>query len=146
MKPKLKLRRYHYSVYFPNNTSEMISEFISQLSGDPKLTTHAVESLHDHKCGLIPLPTFDELFDRRNTVVEIYERLNESNQRENIAQKLAIRVPHLDPKGLYDYTYVIARENFIVTAWGNDKNDEHRLTESFDRYYRPKKWSKNGSG
>lgn len=49
-------------------------------------------------------------------------------------QKLVIRVHNLSD--VYDYTYVIAREGFVISNWVNDKNDNHRLTND-NNYYNP---------
>lgn len=136
---KFPLRRYHYQVYFPEYIDEMYQEFAKNLKKDPLPTNHGVEQFLDDKRGTIPLVTKEELFDERNTLVEVYERLNREHQPLGKAQKLVIRVPHLDlSENRRDYTYVIAREGYIVTAWANDKNDHHRLTER-NNYYDPNK-------
>jgi hypothetical protein len=133
---KNPMRRYHYRVHMPDNLGEMLLEFMGQLKGDPNPTNHAAEQMLNDKRGIIPLPTKAELFNNNNTLVEAYEIL-ENGQPTGRIQKLVIRVPTLSEK--YDHTYVIARENFILTNWKNDKGDEHRLTEAIENYYQPEK-------
>lgn len=141
-----KLRRCHFKKWFPEDIPEMVAEFFTQLCEDINLTTHGAESLVDDKCGLIPLPNKEELMNPQNSLVEIYQRLDRYgrpstqiyNEKEcGVLQKIAVRVPNLDPRGLYDYTYIVAREGFVVTAWANNKSDDHRLTESWSKYYDP---------
>ena len=138
---KSPMRRYHYRVHMPENLGTMLVEFISQLKTDPEPTNHAAEQMLQDKRGVIPLPTKEELFSGENTLVEVYEILDKQNQPTGRIQKMVIRVPSLSEK--YDHTYVIARENFILTTWKNDKGDEHRLTEAIDNYYQPEKNKKN---
>lgn len=107
----------------------MLSEFISTFHGDVDLTYHAAEQMVDDKRGEIPLPTFEELLDNENVkLVEFYEPLD----RQGIIQKAVFRLSQLSEN--YDYSYVVARDGVVVTAWANDKNDIHRLTESKDVY------------
>lgn len=128
---KKKFNRYHDSIYFPENFSEMIMEFIQTLSNEIDLTNHAAEALYEDKRGNIPLPTKKELLDT-NKIVEFYERTD----RLGRIQKAVFRVSHLSEK--YDYTYVVARGGVVVTAWANDKNDNHRLTHALNEYIQNK--------
>jgi hypothetical protein len=129
------LRRYHKNIYFPDNLGLMCAEFIQQIN-DIDITYHAAEQLIEDRRGIIPLPDRDEIFHPKNTLIEIYEQLNEFGQPVGKIQKMLIRVHNLD--ATYDYSYVLAREGFIVSAWANDKNDEHRLDSKAARaYYRP---------
>ena len=139
------LRRYHKDVYFPRNLAEMLREFVGQFratepSKDPEPTHHAAEQLLEdrkaHKYNeTVPLPTRLEMFDPSNTLVEFYEVLDASNEPTGRIQKALIRVHNLHEN--LDFTYVVAREGFIVSAWANDKGDDHRLTESATEYYSP---------
>ena len=136
----MNMRRYHYTIHYPKNIKDMVMEFIDQFreneeTKDPEPTYHAAEQLLEDKRALkyksdIPLPTFDEIFDHRNTLVEFYENLDAKN-----IQKAVIRVYHLHEN--LDFTYVVAREGFIVSAWANEKDDVHRLTHD-NNYYRPR--------
>lgn len=141
------LRRYHKDVYFPGTLAEMLREFVGQFrasenSQDPEPTHHAAEQLLEDRKALnynvtIPLPTRLELFDPSNTLVEFYEVLDKNNTPTGRIQKALIRIHNLHEH--LDYTYVVAREGFIVSAWANDKGDEHRLTESGTEYYTPER-------
>ncbi|PJB20125.1 MAG: hypothetical protein CO117_02080 [Flavobacteriaceae bacterium CG_4_9_14_3_um_filter_33_16] len=127
------LRRYHRRVWLPNNAKSMILEFKKQLPF-VDLTAHAAKEMARDKGGMIPLPTKEELFDRDNELVEIFEILR-NGKPLGIAQKLVLRAKKLN--NLYDYAYVIAREGYIVTSWATHKNDNHRLTKSLYEYYVP---------
>lgn len=129
------MRRYHYQVYFPEQLGQMCIEFISQMNNDPGATIHAADQMLCDKRGIIPLPTKAELFHPENTLVELYELLDENNNPSGTIQKMVIRIHNMNDD--VDYSYVIARENFIVSCWANDKNDNHRLTESEEQYYQP---------
>lgn len=129
---KTKFNRYHDSIYFPENFSEMMLEFVQTLSDEIDLTNHAAEALYEDKRGSIPLPTKRELLDSDNKIVEFYER----SDRLGRIQKAVFRVGHLNEK--YDYTYVVARGGVVVTAWANDKGDNHRLTHVLTEYIQNK--------
>lgn len=128
-----ELRRYHRRVWLPNYARSMIGEFIKQLPF-VDLTAHAAKEMAKDKGGMIPLPTKHELFDRDNELIEIFEILK-AGEPTGIAQKLVLRAKKLNT--LYDYSYVIAREGFIVTSWATHKNDNHRLKKSLYEYYVP---------
>lgn len=133
-RPKIPLRRYHHSIYFPDNTGLMCLEFFQQIS-DVDVTYHAAEQLMEDRRGIIPLPNKAELMHDTNTLVEIYETMNEYGVSLGKIQKMLIRVHNLSEE--FDYSYVLAREGFIVSAWANDKGDTHRLTGSRNEYYQP---------
>lgn len=135
MQTKIPTRRYHYKVWMPEYLPSMLREFYETLPY-VDVTKHAAEEMRLDKRGLIPLPSKEELFDKHNILVEVYEQLDK-NIPNKIAQKLLIRSPIFSDK--YDYAYVIAREGFIVSSWAIDKNDDHRLTESIEKYYNPGK-------
>lgn len=133
------LRRYHNKIFFPDNSAEMCLEFFGQIS-DIDVTYHAAEQLMEDRRGIIPLPTRGELLHHSNTLVEFYEQVNEFGHPLGKIQKMLIRVHHLHED--YDYSYILAREGFIVSAWANDKSDDHRLTSKAARdYYRPADYS-----
>lgn len=131
-----RFRRYHYKVYFPENVGQIILEFIDQL-GNKEIgyTHHAGEESLKDKRSEIPKITRKDLFDNRNTLVELYEILSKNGRPTGRGQKIVVRVHHLSKK--YDYTYVVARESFVVSNWTNDKNDDHRLINEGVLYYRP---------
>lgn len=129
---KKKFNRYHDSIYFPENFSEMMVEFVQTLNDEIDLTHHAAEALYEDKRGSIPLPTKKELLDSDNKIIEFYERMD----RLGRIQKAVFRVGHLHEK--YDYTYVVARGGVVVTAWANDKGDNHRLTHASNEYIQNK--------
>lgn len=133
MHTKKQLRRYHRRVWLPDYARAMIIEFKQQLPF-VDLTAHAAKEMAKDKGGMIPLPTKEELFDRDNELIEIFEIIRE-NAPTKIAQKLVLRAKKLN--NLYDYSYVIAREGYIVTSWATHKNDNHRLTKSLYEYYVP---------
>ena len=128
------LRRYHHKIFFPENTGQMCLEFFAQIK-DVDVTYHAAEQLMVDRRGIIPLPSREELMHDTNTLVEFYEQLNEYGEPMGRIQKMLIRVHNLHED--YDYSYVFAREGFIVSAWANDKNDDHRLTDRPESYYHP---------
>lgn len=134
-KPKLNLRRYHHKVFFPENVAAMLMEFFHQLPQDISLTYHAADQLLEDKRGIIPLPDRSELLHKTNTLVEFYEQVDASGKPTGVIQKMLIRVHNLN--SAVDYCYVLAREGFVVSAWANDKGDDHRL-ESNAVYWKPK--------
>lgn len=132
-KPNIEFNRYHHSVYFPEDYASMVLEFVNSFKGDVDLTSHAAEQMYDkndHR-GPIPLPTNEELLEYSNKLVEFYER----QDRTGRIQKALIRVGGLSEK--YDYSYIVARDGVIITAWANDKEDTHRLTQSLKEYVQP---------
>ena len=130
---KMQLRRYHYQIWFPDNTNKMTENFFEQFS-DIDITYHAAEQLIEDRHGIIPLPSKSEMMNNENTLIEFYEILND-NKRTNILQKALIRIHNLDPK--LDYSYVLAREGYVVSAWSQRKNDVQKLTKSLYEYYCP---------
>ncbi len=136
---KKRMRRYHHKVYFGDDVGTMTKEFIEHLeeNGVREIgyTKHAEEERLTDKRGIIPRATREILFDPTNTLVEFYEILTHDGKPTTRIQKLVIRVHNLSD--FYDYTYVIAREGFVVSNWANDKGDEHRLTGSKNVYYFP---------
>lgn len=131
---KPKLRRYHHKVYFPEGLALMCVDFFKQIQ-DVDVTYHAADQLLEDRRGIIPLPSRSEILHNKNTLVEFYERLDDNGQPTGVIQKMLIRVHNLHE--LYDYSYVLAREGFIVSAWANDKGDDHRI-EKDGMYWRPK--------
>lgn len=131
---KRNLRRYHYKLYLPENIGEMLLEFYGAVPF-VDVTNHGAAELEKDKRGLIPLPSKEEMFSDENKLVEVYECLDENNNPTGVAQKIVVRIPYLSEK--FDYTYVLAREGFIVSAWAIDKDDNHRLTESLNKYFIP---------
>jgi hypothetical protein len=113
----------------------MCLEFLGQLAGEIDLTFHAAEQLMEDRRTIIPLPSKADLFHSTNTLVEVYEQLDGNGEPLGVMQKALIRVHHLDPD--YDFCYVLAREGFVVSAWANDKGDDHRLTGRPGDYWRP---------
>lgn len=135
MKPQNRLRRYHYKVYLPENIGEMVAEFISAIGAkEIGQTNHASDERKIDKRGKIPPVTNAQLFHKDNILVECYELLTHNGRRMNKLQKIVIRIQNLSDK--YDYSFVVAREGFIVTNWINDKGDDHRLTKTTN-YYSP---------
>lgn len=128
------LRRYHFKLYMPDYVGQMLLDFFTQIKF-VDITKHAAEELSKDKRGTIPLPSKDEMFDSRNQLIEIYERLDEKNKPLKIAQKIVVRIGFLNDN--YDYVYVLAREGYVVSAWAVDKGDDHRLTGSAHLYYIP---------
>lgn len=122
-----KLNRYHADVYFPVDYESMILEFINTFN-EIDLTSHAAEQMYQDKRGYIPLPSLHELLHYDNKLIEIYERKYE----RGCIQKIVIRITSLSEN--YDYSYVVARGGTVVTCWANDKNDQHRLSESNNEY------------
>lgn len=135
-----ELRRYHHKIHFPSNVADMCLEFLTQIKRIG-VTHHAVAQMREDKRGEIPSPSRDDLLHPSNTVVEFYEIVNRSGNPTGKIQKMVIRCHHLNER--FDYTYVLAREGFIVSSWANDKGDDHRLTSKRTMYYDPVK-EKNG--
>ncbi len=134
MKPVFNLRRYHHKVFFPSNTKEMLIDFINQIV-KIDITNHAMIELSTDRRGIVPIPTKEEMFHSDNTLVEFYERLDNDNNPEGIIQKVLVRVHNLSSR--LDYSYVLAREGFIVSGWANAKGDDHRLNNSHHQYFQP---------
>jgi hypothetical protein len=134
-RPRLNLRRYHNKIHFPENTALMCLEFFGQI-GDVDVTYHAAEQLMEDRRTIIPLPSREELLHDTNTLVEMYELCDDWKEPLGKLQKILIRVHNLHDQ--YDFAYVLAREGFIVSAWANDKDDDHRLDGRAAReYWRP---------
>jgi hypothetical protein len=131
---KPNLRRYHQQVWLPENWAAMVLEFVNELrQKEVDLTNHGAVELMEDRRGIIPLPTMPELLHPANTLIELYEVCNEFGEPTGVVQKAVIRVHNLDEN--LDYSYVIARDGYIVSAWANDKNDNHRLKHT--DYYQP---------
>lgn len=130
---KMNLRRYHYQIWFPENTSVMLASFFEQFE-DVDITYHAAEQLIEDRNGIIPLPSKLEMMNPTNTLIEFYE-IMDNTKRTHILQKALIRIHDLDPK--LDFSYVLAREGFVVSAWSQKKNDIQKLTKSLYEYYCP---------
>lgn len=123
-KPPKEFIRYHYQVGFPDYIGEMCTEFFSNFT-EVNTTLHCANQLMDDTNGSIPFPSFNDIFNPENTLVEVYEKVGISGRPTGLAQKVVIRVHHLDDKK--DYSYVCARDGFLVSAWANSKTDIHRL-------------------
>lgn len=134
MKPSTKFVRYHYEIGWPANIGEMCLSFFANFKQHDKIQTtfHSANQLLDESNGSIPLPTLADLLNPNNTLVEIYEVLDDSNKRTSMIQKLLLRVHHLNDTK--DYSYVISRDGFLISAWTNSKTDIHRLINR-DLYY-----------
>ena len=127
------LRRYHYKIWFPKNIPEMTLEFFENI-GNIGITHHAGFQLIEDRRGIIPMPTKEQLMNPLNKVIEVYEILHKSVPTGKI-QKMILRLSNLSD--IYDYSYVLARESIIVSAWCNSKTDDHRLVDSMEDYYCP---------
>ena len=128
MKPSVKnFVRYHYEVSWPKNVGEMCLSFFEEFKRLDKVQTtfHSANQLMDERNGTIPLPTLADLLHPQNTLVEIYEILDDNNSPSGVIQKVLVRAHHLDE--CKDYSYVISRDGFLVSAWTNSKTDIHRL-------------------
>jgi hypothetical protein len=133
--PRPNFRRCHVDHWKPDYWASMVAGFVGELrSKEVDLTNHGAVELMEDKRGIIPLPTMEELLHQGNSLVEFYELCDESNKPLGTIQKAVIRVHNLDEN--LDYSYVIARDGFIVSAWANDKGDIHRLKNT-DLYYHP---------
>lgn len=121
---KPKFIRYHYEVGFPKHIGEMCLEYFMNFK-EVNTTFHSANQLIDEKKGAIPLPHKTDIMHPSNTLVEIYEQVDKSDRPARIIQKSVIRVHHLSEQ--HDYTYVIARDGYIISAWANAKTDIHRL-------------------
>ena len=129
------MRRYHYSVFFPENTAEMLTEFFEQIT-DVSVTYHAAHQMFDDPKGIIDLPNKENLLQSDNILVEFYENLDFFDEPTNKIQKILVRVKHFNDEK--DFTYLLAREGYIISAWANQKNDIHRLTSrAMQDYYKP---------
>lgn len=121
------LRRYHFKIWFPEDIDTQVSEFFNQFDRI-QLTNHAQLELTSDKRGDIPIPTKNDIMSGQ--VIEVYQNLNKM-----VLQKVVIRVHDLNKN--YDYTYVVAREGVIVSAWANSKTDIHRIVKSFNKFWAP---------
>jgi hypothetical protein len=132
--PQKNLRRYHYKIFFPENTPDMIVEFFGQFK-IVQTTYHAAEQLIVDKRTIIPLPSKEDLLNHSNTLVEFYEILDDNSVCTGKIQKALIRTSSMDAD--FDFSYVISREGFMISAWATDRDDIHRLTDSANYYYCP---------
>jgi hypothetical protein len=112
-------------VGLPDFVGDMCLEFFSNFE-TVETTFHSGNQLMEEtKGGVIPLPTRADLMAPTNILVELYEQLNALGNGNRIMQKALIRVHHLNSE--FDYSYVVARDGYIVSAWANAKTDIHRL-------------------
>jgi hypothetical protein len=112
----------------------MHGEFFEQLH-HVNVTYHAAYQMCDDPRSIIYLPSLDDLASPRSKLVEFYENLDDQCEPTGVIQKMLVRVSHLSDR--YDFTYLIAREGYIVSAWCSEKTDIHRLTRSLYEYYCP---------
>src|SRR3954471_3391928 len=96
-RPFNKMRRYHYKVYFPDNTTEMYNEFFEQLH-HLNVTYHAAYQMCDDPRSIIDLPSQIDLIKSTSKLVEFYENLDDAEQPIGKIQKMLVRVPHLNEK------------------------------------------------
>lgn len=128
-----RMRRYHYTIYFPNNIGKMIREFIGQIYFI-NLTDHAMYEMKNDENTQVPHPTVEQMFNSSNKVVEVYENLTDNGERTNIIQKMLIKITNLHYD--YDFIYVLSREGYIVTAWASHKSDMRKIKRK-EFYYSP---------
>jgi len=138
MKPTSKPNfiRYHYDIGLPTYVGHMCLEFFGNFE-KVQTTFHSANQLMDEHKGAIPLPSRADLLHPRNTLVEIYELVDKYDMPSKIMQKALIRVHHLDEEK--DFSYVIARDGFLISAWANAKTDIHRLINRdvyFSNFYK----------
>ena len=131
---KIKQRRYHHLVYFPKNISELLLTFLKSFC-NIDFTNHALEEMDNDKFGEIPKPSLMNILHPDNILVEYYEPIV-NDVPSGYIQKILIRVVCLSKE--LDYSYLISREGYIVSAWANSKEDKHRLTNK-NGYYDPNK-------
>ena len=128
--------RYHYELGLPGYVGDMCLEFFQNFD-KIQTTFHSANQLIDERNGFIPLPTLADLLHPKNTLVELYELMDKYNMPAKIMQKALIRVHHLDDHK--DFSYVIARDGFLISAWANAKTDIHRLKNRdvyFSNFYK----------
>lgn len=116
--------RYHYEIGFPRYVGDMCLDFFSQFE-KVQTTFHSKNQFADDHRGVIPIPTRADLLTPQNTLVEIYELADKYDNPTKVMQKALIRCHHMDNRR--DYSYVVARDGFIISAWSNAKEDKHRL-------------------
>lgn len=129
---KINSRRYHYQIFFPENLSSMVMKFFQSFD-KIQYTNHALSEMKNDKHGNIPLISLEDALNPENILVECYEP-QDSSGTKGYLQKVLLRIGHLSDK--YDYSYILSREGFIISAWSNRKNDLHRLTNQ-NNYYKP---------
>lgn len=129
-----EFRRYHYTIGFPEYHSTMISDIFNLFNEYSGLTVTRkfLEQKELSKVDM-PIPTKNDLLNMDNTVVEIYETLDNNGKPTGQAQKVLIRCHHLSD--VHDFSYVVSRVGFIVSGWANRKTDIHRLNHKDIYYY-----------
>lgn len=123
--------RYHYQVMLPTYVGEMCLNFFENFE-KVQTTYHSANQLIEEYKASIPLPTRADLMHPGNTLVELYEIVDKWGYPSKVMQKAVIRTHHLDSNR--DFSYVVARDGFLISAWANAKTDIHRLL-SRDVYY-----------
>jgi hypothetical protein len=116
--------RYHYELGFPYYVGEMCLEFFESFK-EIRMTYHSANQLIEEYKASIPLPTRADLLHPNNILVELYEITDKWDKPTKVIQKALIRTRHLDDKR--DFSYVVARDGFLISAWANAKTDIHRL-------------------
>ena len=111
----------------------MTLEFFDQLPF-VHLTNHSINEIRNDRNGIIPIPSMSQLTSSSSFLIEFYSPIV-NGEVENKIQKLLIRVKDLSDT--LDYSYIIAREGFIVSTWSNKKSDIHKLknTQNYFRLY-----------
>jgi len=134
MQTGVKFLRYHKDVEFPPRAKlgNMLLDFFENFELI-NVSYHGRNQLVDDRKGvIIKVPSKTELMNPANTLVEVFERADDSYNPLGIIQKVLIRCHNLHED--WDFAYVVAREGLIVSAWANDKSDHHRLIRK-DIYY-----------
>ncbi len=130
--------RYHYEIGFPLHLGEMVLNFFQNFE-EVRTTYHSANQLIEEFKASIPLPTRADLLHPRNTLVEVYELSDNWGMPTKVMQKALIRTHHLDDENKRDFSYVIARDGFLISAWANAKTDIHRLVNRkvyFSNFYK----------
>lgn len=107
--------RYHKDIGFPENYIQTIINFFLGFD-DTRLTFHSISEMADDKLTIIGMPHKTNLIDLDTELIEIYTDGDEFS-------KVLLRNKSMSND--YDFLYVIANDGAVVSAWANEKDDDH---------------------
>jgi len=114
------MRRWHINFCLPCNFLRMVDSYLKNLPNIVRPTYHAAAEMLEDPFGPIPVPYKTDLVEGK--LIEIYEN--------EVINRGVIRVKHMGPR---DYTFVVEKSGLLITAWSNNKNDNHVIDEK--QYY-----------
>ena len=107
------ITRHHYQVYFEENFREDLKAFLNSINA-VSYSHHAKLQTIQDRYGIIPVIKKDSL--PSGTPIEYY-------RIDGILWKVVFKFTNFN--SAFDYSYTIAKDGTVVTAWANEKSDNH---------------------